>query len=204
MPFPLVPILMGGASLLGGLINKPNRTTTSTTGGTSTTTPTIAPQYKSLNDLVLSRIQGRLAGGGLPGGYESLGLGNINHASNIAQMAARNRLAGAGLASSPVAGVVQGNAELNRGSQIAQFQNSLPLLQRQLQTEDLGLAGNLLNLGRGSTTTSTGTSTGSETQPGSWGSGFENIAQMLGFLYGQGAFGKKPATVTGAATTRGI
>ena len=65
------------------------------------------------------------------------------------------------------------------------MQQQLPLIERQFQQEDLASALQLLGMGQqGSKTVTEGNLGGSRL-----GGGISGLASMLGFLYGQGAFG---------------
>jgi hypothetical protein len=178
MPLPLLALAAPSiASFLGGLFANKHKQT-------STTTPTTAPAYQGLEGLILKSIQQRLASPtGLPAGYEAGGIKNINNTYDLINQARENNLTARGLAGSPVAAAGDTRASTARAGDIVNFQSTLPLVQRQLQNEDLGLAGNVLSLGRG--TTSTGEASGG----GGLAGGFTNLAQLLGFLYGKGAFG---------------
>lgn len=185
MPAFLLPLALGGASFLGGLFG--NRKQTSTSRSTSTTTPTLDPQFSPLQQMLLSSVQSRLANpSSLPASYETQGIADINRNFDLVAQARDNSLAARGLSASPVAGAADAKAGVARAGEIGRFQAQIPLLNREMQTQDLGIASLLLNQGRGSTTSTTSTGT----QPGNMlGGGLNNLAGMLGFLYGQGMFG---------------
>ncbi len=148
-----------------------------------TQTAVTSRQYQPLEQLILNSIQGRLSKGGTDlSGYSANGISDINHVYDLVGQRTSNDLTARGLGTSPVAGAVEASGQQARAGGIAQFMNSIPLLQRQLQTEDLGLAGNVLNTGRGivSTSTSGGGAAGAASGLGS----------MLGFLIASGAFNK--------------
>ena len=177
----LIPSLIGaGASVAGGLLaNK----------GKSATTPTMDPAYSPLQQQLLQMVRQRLQTSPDLGGYTAAGQGNINRSFDAVKQAQSNDLTARGLGTSPVAGNVDALRENARAGQSAQFLNTIPLLRRQMQAEDLGLGQNLLGLGRGtSTTTSTG---------GGLGGGAESLAQYMGYLMGKGAFKKPGAMPTG-------
>jgi len=185
MPFPLLPILGLAGSFFGGLGGEKSKQQS-----TSTTTPTISPQFKPLQDLLLQQAMRRLNGAPTDlTGYESQNIGNINKTFGLADMALQNRLRARGLSRSNIAGAGDARIETGRAGAIANFQSGLPLLQRQLANEDIGMAASLLPLGRGTTTTSTGKGS----QGGGAAGGFEDFGTMLGYLIGLGAFGKKGA-----------
>jgi hypothetical protein len=178
----LIPLALSGLSALGGLFHHKDKSQQ-----TSTSTPTLSPQFQPLQALLLQQAMKRLQGGGLPQGYENQGVAGINKTFGLADMALQNRLTARGLGRSNIAGSALGRLETGRAGAIGQFENSLPLLQRDLQNEDLQFGQGLLGMGRGTATTGTGTNTSG----GGIGGGFEDFASMLGYLMGQGAFGGK-------------
>lgn len=168
MPWPLlIPLISSGLSFAGGLIK--NKQSSSTT-----------PNYGPLQGLITELIKKRLGTSADLGGYTAGGMQQINHNFDLAGQAQGNDLTARGLSTSPVAGAVDATRQAGRVASLSQFQNSIPLLQRELQAQDLGLAGSLF---RGGTTTGEG--------GGGLGGGLENLSQMLGYFYGRGAFGKR-------------
>lgn len=181
---PLAPLVIasiigaGGAVAGGALANRGKQT--------STTTPTYDPASQALRAKVYGMISDRLGQGPQDmRGYAGTGLADINETYNLAGQNLENTLTSRGLASSPVAGAGAARLQASRAGSIARFQNSIPLLQRGLQTEDLGLATSAFNTGRGVTSTGTAESGG-----GAAGS-FTNLAGYLGYLIGSGAFAKQ-------------
>jgi len=167
MPFPLLlPLITSGLSFAGGLFgNKSKQTTT--------------PNYGPLQGLIQDLIRRRLQGSQDMSGYTAQGMQNVNHTYDLIGQSQANDLTARGLGTSPVAGAVDATRQNARGGAIANFQNSVPLLQRQLQGDDLGLAGSLFG-GR--------TTTGDE--GGGLAGGFTNLAAMLGYLQKKNAFGR--------------
>jgi hypothetical protein len=167
-----LPILSGIAGFFG------NKKKTST----STSAPTLDPKFGPLQSLLLEQTMGRLKDGGVPKGYETGQISEINNTFDLIGQGQANNLTARGLGSSPIAGAVDGNRELARGSEIVQMQRGIPQMARNNQLQDLMAAMGLLGQGRGSTQTST--------DPGNpMGGAFGNFASMLGLLMGQGAFG---------------
>jgi hypothetical protein len=162
---PYLPAVAGGiAGAIGG-----------TQGGrTATQMPTVARGYETFGDLLKNRIQQRLMTGADMGGYEATGLQNINEAFGGAQQALDASLTSRGLGTSPVAGAAEGKLQQARGGEMARFLNTLPLLQREMQAQDIGMAQNQFQqAGLGQ----------SATQPGGVLSGaFDNVASHLGYL----------------------
>ena len=175
MPFPLlIPAITAGIGALGGLLEnkKSARTTTST--------PTLAPEYKTLSDLLRGRAEDRLRSSFDTSGIEANGIQGINDSFNGVNQSIANNLTARGLANSPVAAAATTNAELARGGQISQFLNTLPQIRRQYENEDFGNALNVLNSARGQTTVG----------PGSMGAGaFGSAAELLAYLSGRGLLG---------------
>lgn len=194
-----LPFILPGLGFLGGLLGdktRQNQSGTSTTTGSSTSTPTLAPEYTSLRDLLLGQYKGLLSEStpGLPKGYENTGIENINNTyRNIAQ-SQTNRLINAGLTDSPVAGLAATNLEAARGGDIARFLNSIPLLEqdrtRQYQGQLFGGIADLLRLGTGTSSTTSGTTntTGniSGLTGGGLGGGLSGLGAILGQQYANG------------------
>lgn len=196
MPLAAAPVLAsiigGGASLAGGaLANRGSQTQT------SSTTPTMDPAYAGLQGQVLKMIQDRLTGGSLPPGYESGGIQNINRSYDLVKQSQANDLTARGLGTSPIAGSVDATRDFRRAGDIGTFQTQLPLVQRQLQNQDLSAASGILGLGRGTTGTSTGTAEGGGGAAGAFGS----LAQYLGYLINRGTFKGGGPAPTVAATS---
>lgn len=189
-PAVIAAIIGGGASIAGGaLANKGSQT--------SSTSPTIAPEYQGLQGQILNLIKGRLSTDPNLTGYTGTGVAQINSGFNTAAQTQENDLTRRGLATSPIAATVDATRNNARVGAVTDFRNSIPLLARSLQTQDLGLGTNLLNMGRGSTSTGT-------TESGGGAAGaFTNLAQYLGYLTGKGAFSKGSATALPIPGTNG-
>lgn len=174
MPIPF--IVPAALSFAGGLLN--NKASSK-----STTTPTYGAEYSPLLQTMRRLALARLQQPTDLSPYRASGMQTINQAFGNARMASNNDLTARGLSTSPVAGAVDTNNQNARAASLAGFENSLPLLARQLQAEDIGLAGGVANMGRGSTTT------GSESGGGGLAGGVTQLAQFLGYASGKGAFG---------------
>jgi hypothetical protein len=147
---------------------------------TSTTTRPLDPAFSPLQNQLIQMIMGRLqSGDSLPAGYEGTGIKNINSTFDAADLSRNADLTRRGLASSPIAGASDAGFQSRRAGTIADFRSNLPLVSRDLQTQDLGLAANLLNFGRNSTTT-----TGTQQQGGGTAGTLENLAGILAMYYG--------------------
>ena len=179
LPF-LIPLLMSGASFLGGALA--NRKKTST----STSMPTLDPSFGPLQSMLLKNATDRLQNPvSLAGGpFETGGTANINKTFDIGKQSLENVLTARGLGTSPVAGSALARHETGRIGAIAGFRSNIPLWDQERQQQDMQSALQLLGQGRGNTNTLT--------SPGNvLGGGLEGLAQMLGFLMGQGAFAGK-------------
>jgi hypothetical protein len=177
MPFPLlIPLITAGVSALGGALSNKKSARTTTTSTADTT-----PEYKTLGDMLRNRIESRLRSSVDLGGYEAGGIGAINDAFGGAETALNADLTSRGLGTSPIAGTASGNLQAERGTNIAQFLNTLPQVRRQMENEDISAA-NQFYQARPRTTTTVG--------PGSAAGGaLDNIASFLGYLYRQKALG---------------
>ena len=185
MPFPLLaPLIMGGASLVGGWLSGRNK---------QSSTPTIDPAFKPLQQMLIDRATKRLSmPSSLPEGFETGGISTINKTFDAGRQSLENVLTARGLGTSPVAGSAMGKFEGGRVGVVARFRRDLPVVERQMRQEDEEEVLRLLGLGRGMTYEGRG--------GGGAAGAAENLASMLGFLYGQGAFGGAGGGRTGAPT----
>lgn len=165
----------GGASLIPLGLGVAGDILSNTKGArTTTSTPTITPEYKTLADLLRGRAEQRLRSSTDLGGYAASGISGINDVYGNVGQTLNNSLTARGLATSPVAATVDTNLQTARAGSIAQLLNSLPLLQRQLQNEDMSAALGLIdNLGRGTTSVGPGSALGA---------GIGGAGQALGHL----------------------
>ncbi len=136
---------------------------TSTTTTSQRTSPFITKQYKDLEGLFRGILTGRLRGGSaLPEGYVGAAARGTNEAYQGARVAAQNLAARRGLSGEQALSIGE-PIEIARAGKIADVANQIPLLERQLQTEDINLAANLASqFGKG--TSMTGTTTGTESR----------------------------------------
>jgi hypothetical protein len=162
---------LGGSSLFGP---KVTRTTSS---GTSTMTPTYTPQTQDVIDKILKTYRDRLTPGVDPlgQGYETTAVKNVSDSFRQAKEDEANSLAARGIP--PGSALLNSPARLAEASTIANTRAKLPLLRRQLNTEDLGGAQKASEMERGSAGTMTSDST--TTGPPDW-------AAILGY-YGMQA-----------------
>jgi hypothetical protein len=180
----VAPAILTAGSLLGGLFaNKAQQQTTSSS---------LDPAYSPLQAALMQSIMARLGQpSALPATYAASQTGKINKTFNLAGQTLQNRMTASGLATSPVAGAGQAMLQTGRAGAIASMQNNLPLLERQLQTQDIQLGQGLMGTAPRTTTT---------TQPGNVaGGGLTSMMNMLAYLYGKGALGTQKTGAGGAA-----
>lgn len=174
MPFPLIPLALGGASFLGGLLGNRKQSTT--------TTQTDTPDASAFNQMLMRLVKQRLQSGTDLSGYAANGIQDINKTFGAAQTGLNAELTSRGLSDSPVAAGPLSTLQTGRAGSIAQLINSLPMLQRQQQNEDVSAGARLYEMQpRTTTTDASGNKAG-----GAAGS----LASMLAYLYGHGAFAK--------------
>lgn len=187
--FPLIPLALGGLSFLSGAFK--NRDKRTSQNSTSTSSSAFGPTGTALNDRLLQMIQSRLTGGPADiTGYSAEGIKGINRTFDAGGQGLSADLTARGLSDSPAAVAPLSRFAGARSGSISAFQNTLPLLQREWQADDLGLATRLLGL-QPQTTTTTGTATGTQFgQP--LAGGLAELGTILGDLMAKGAFGRKP------------
>lgn len=137
-----VPIVSGLAGLFAGNATKNTSGTTSGTvsqsGTTSNTiTPNLSPLQQQLANLFTSQTANMANNDTNLEGYKSAGLQTINQSGNAASTALKNSLASRGLSFSPAAANAETQNTLNTINQGQQFLNQIPLLQRQLQQQNI-------------------------------------------------------------------
>lgn len=175
MPFPLLATAIVGSGVLGSILG--NRKA----ARTGTSTPIEPKEFTPLRDVLLQQAMRRANMATPTGALQARGINNINQNADLFRQALENRLTSQGLANSPVAGSAMAQAESKRFGDISGFQNiDLPLLEQEYGNRNLQSALQVFNSRR----------TGMETvNPGSpTGAGFSSAAELLAFLYGQGAF----------------
>jgi len=180
----MLPLLIAALSGLGGALASRKKT------GTQTQTSSFSPEAKGFNDVLMNTIRQRLASpSALPSGYQTSGVKDINRAFDLVGQNTNANLTSRGLSTSPVAGAVASGNEMARAGQIGQFNANLPIVERDLRNQDLGMGQALLSM-------QPRTTTGTSTQPDNMlGGGIQDFASMLAFLHGSGAFGKQGSPV---------
>ena len=199
MPGWLLPAIAGVGSLIGGALSNRGQRTSQT--GTQTSMPALDPAFSGLQGSILNMVQNRLSSGSaLPSGYGAGQISNINRTYNLAGQNLSNTLVARGLSGSPVAANAAANLQQARAGSIVDMERGLPLLEREMQNQDLASALQALQLGRGQTSTMSSASTGAGN---ALGGGATSLMNMLSYLYGAGKFGAAgngmPGTYVGPA-----
>lgn len=176
------------AALAGGLSNKGSKTSQNTI---TSTTPNLSSSGMDLRDQIIQQYLSQLGGTDLSG-YTSSGISNINKNAEAAKKRTTENLSARGI-SGPALDFALTNVDNQRFGDVTSFQNSIPLLQQQLQSQILSNAGNYLGSNPFGTTQK---GTGTSTQPGNFvGGALGNLGSTLAYMYGQGAFKPKVNTV---------
>lgn len=124
---------------------------------TGTVTPTLSPESTALMNQLIQRYSAQ-ANPSLTG-YQAQQTQGINANADIQSQAVNNIMASRGLSTSPVAATAAAGVEQNRANQITSMQEQLPLLQNQLNLQNLAGATQLFStLPKGQTTTGATTS----------------------------------------------
>jgi len=164
--------LMGGAmgsgwNPYGPKVSTSQGTSSSQGGSSFSNRPFITTEYAPLDELMRGIMTGRLSGGSsLPAGYASSAARAINESYEGADTAARNLAASRGLSGEQTYAVASPAARARAGA-LADMRAQLPLLERQMQNEDIGITQGLQSaFGRGEkgTTSTWGTTNQSGTQ----------------------------------------
>lgn len=215
MPIPLAQLLISGLGALGGLFgnrrqqllrqqtsnvtsNFLNQNRTTNQGSIN---PLLDPRASSQLDDILTKYKTLLNDTDLTG-YRASGIQDINSLSDIQNKALTANLASRGI-TGPAAELAKTGSENARYSDIAKFNQGIPLLQNKLTSDALNLGTNIFStIPRGQYNEEFGTSDQSGTQnqvssgtenqiiPGNMLGGlFGNLAPILAYLFGHGAFG---------------
>lgn len=167
-----------GASALGGLFGNRSKKQT------STTSTTLSPEAAGLSPMIADLIKKRLSSSADLSGYKAQGLQTINSNFNGARTGLNAELTARGLSDSPAAVSPIANLQGQRANSMSQLVNSIPMLQRQLQGDDINTA-NQFTVAQPRTTTTTGTTPGNMA-----GGAFSDVASMMGYLMGQQGGGR--------------
>lgn len=188
------PYIISGLSALSGLFGQKSK---QQQGGTINETTSSMPQYDpqawGARNFTLDELMNRLTNRtGYLTAYTGQGLRNINQGADVRGKALQSILAARGLGGSPVGANLMAGQESGRIGEQVNFLNQIPMLNYQMQGQDLGqLASFIQGLPVGQTQTRTGTSAGTYTgtQGGGIGGGITNLSEMLAYLYGKGKIG---------------
>lgn len=171
--------IMGGMALASYLANRNKKNPKTTTRNP------LDPEFGPLQASVLSRSMARLdprTRSSLPNGFEQTGIRGINDTFSAGRGNLENILTSRGLSTSPIAANVLGRHEGARLGNIGNFRTQLPLLNRELENEDIGIASRLLGMGRNTTEQEF------QEPNNTAGNVAMDVMSMLGYMYGQGAF----------------
>lgn len=140
-----IPLISGLAGLFGGGTQQKTATSqqssgTQTTAGntSSSTTPELSSGQSQLSNQFEEALMNQYNQGTNIQPYEAQGLSNIQSGNQAAQKATQNQIAARGLSFSPAAQTAETAQNINAGNQTSSFLNSLPLLQKQLTSQNIG------------------------------------------------------------------
>ena len=204
MPFPFIPLAISGISALAGLLGNRKKTATqsstnesrfnSTDSYSNTTTPQLLPEAQRALETLIPGLLNRVNQSADLRGYRDIGLRNIASSGDNARIRLGQMLAARGLNNSPAGAAILARQEDAQSKDTSDFYNSIPLLQRTMQGQDLDqlmkiasiLPAGSTQIGTSNRTgTTTGTSTGTSTQPGNMlGGAVEGLGQGLAATFG--------------------
>ncbi len=182
-----LPIGMGIASLLSGVLQNRGRRATQTTRPTFD--PAFSPLKRQLMQHMTSRIGQKTQ---LAQGIGNQQIANTNNVFANLRRAQTDRLAANGQLGGNVETAGRNALDIARGSEITGVLNNLPLIEDNMDQENLRSGSSLLALGRGSTTESS-------TPPdlaGGIGTGLDDFGSFLGTMFankGKDPNGMSPA-----------
>ena len=149
-PF-VLPLAIAGLSGLAGLFGGRKKTTETTSNADFTqnrtdsnmgwqdsmSEPMYDPFQLSMRNYLLDQFRNRANTSTDMRGYVGQGLAEINRASSLREQGLKAMLSQRGLSRSPMAAGAASQLEGDRYGQTISFMNQVPLLQRQMQMEDL-------------------------------------------------------------------
>lgn len=178
-------------------------TTSSQGGGSYSNRPVITSEYQPLDALMRGIMTNRLSGGSsLPQGYAESGIRGINESYEGADQAARNMAARRGLSGEQTYAIAS-PANRARAGQIADFRANMPLLERQMQNEDIGITQGLQSaFGRGEAGNSSQWSNGTSSNYGTQTSPFtaSDLSSLMGVLAPPSPYQSGKTGTSGVAT----
>lgn len=132
-----IPLIASAIPALAGLFGgAPKKTTTDTTQNSSTVA-NLTPEQQQLIATIGQGYNNNLNYATDINGYQAQGEQNINQSADAASKISSNVLAARGLSYSPYAGFIGTQNAQNRTNQLAQFNNTIPLVQQQLRNQSL-------------------------------------------------------------------
>lgn len=205
--------LITGLAGAAGAFPTPGHSATSGTSDTkfgSVSNPILSAGNTALLNQLTNQYQHLASTGSNLAPYQQQQEQGINQNSQMAQRASQEALAARGLSNSPVAGTVAANQEGSRIGQITQLQQSVPLLQQQLQTQNMNAAsGFAASIPHGTSTTGEQTgaqnSNTSTSQGGGAGGFLGGLGKAIGGIAGVASmFSDKRLKENVADTTDGL
>lgn len=200
-----LPLIISGISALGGYLanrksqQKTTQDHTQSLTSSSETQPNYDSQMSAVKDYLLKAMMERYESPFESTEYETGGIAGINKTSDINTRLMEALLSKYGIRGTGMGITAQMMNQMNRLNKTSEFQSQIPLLSDQWRKSNLQtLSDFFTKLPVGSKTsgtqTSTGQSTGTQFNPGNpWAGALQGGGSMLGYLYGQGAFGKNSA-----------
>lgn len=188
--------ITAAGSLLSGWLGNKNKNKQEQ-AGTSVTTPTMSPEVSPLHQTLIRDLQQRLAkpAGLAPGTLEN-GVSRVNRTFDNAQAGAAARNQAAGI-NGPAAAAPAASIDAGRAGAISDYLTQAPQQAEDERNQQIAQAMGLINLGRGSSTATTGSGTAQQSAGGGVAGGLEELASMVGFYMASGALGggakSKPA-----------
>jgi hypothetical protein len=201
-----IPISLGIGSLLASLFGRGGKKTTSEASqqGTSnlTTTQAVAPQYQEMQDLMIQNLMKRMQSPVPIAGYEASGLDAINKTWEAANLRSQNALSARGLLDSPIASLSNEQSNAARAGEQAAWINKMPLLQREMQMDDLkttlaAIAGAPRTSQQWGTTSGTQTAAGTTGPSSPFAEGLGNMMNLLAYLFASGKGGQGSSSSPG-------
>jgi hypothetical protein len=153
---PQTSTMSGTTGSVGSSSTSQNQAQTSS----SSTAPTISPEFTGLVGSARQLLEGRLAApSSLPAGYVERAAAGIQAAADPARQTIRNIAARRGVSADVLS--LGSPVERQVAGQLADLTASTPLKARELRNEDINMAANLAStFGKGSATTGSATSSG--------------------------------------------
>lgn len=214
-----VPALISGIGALGGLFGGRGQKQKQTSRSSSHTTnlqeakthnfgvegPQLTGQQQGLLDQIVNKATGYLNEDTDLSGYQAGQTNQINALADIQKKAAEETLAAKGVSGGPATATALNSVDANAFANKVNLAQSIPMLRNQIMSQKLADVGQVFsriptatgyeNYGNVQNTGAQYTDTegeGEQSQSGNMLGGlFGNLAPILAFLYGQGAFRTK-------------